>query len=456
MGYLSNLLAVERFGNSDSFSSDGGWFVRLLGGGKTNAGVPVTEYNSLRLPAVYACVNRIGNPIAWFPLKMYRTRKTGGKEVVPGGNGPGQHPFASRIGMRPNDLMTSRTVRKTVQGHALLWGNGFIEVERNGRGQGVGLYPLLPDRTAPVRENGDHWFRTRIDGKQYDIESDNVIHTMDQSQDGFVGISQIAMHREAVGLALAMETFGAKFFANDAKSGGFLMHPGRLGPQAHENLRGRNGERKANPESPAAPLEKQGGLENAHKVKVLEEGMKFVSTTIPPEDAQFLGSREFQIAEIARIFDVPLILLQSHEKTTSWGSGIEQLMIGFIRQTVGPWVDAWEQELNWKLFTDEERDQGYYIKFNMNALLRGDMKARADFYAKVFGVGGFSPNRILELEDEDGIGPIGDHHFVPANYVTLQQATDPSYRPSGEANPVPADDDPEEREADERDERDEQ
>jgi phage portal protein BeeE len=112
-------------------------------------------------------------------------------------------------------------------------------------------------------------------------------------------------------------------------------------------------------------------------------------------------------------------------------------MIGFIRQTVGPWVDAWEQELNWKLFTEDEKAQGYYVKFNMNALLRGDMAARADFYQKVFAVGGFSPNKILELEDEDGIGPEGDHHFVPANFVTLTKATDPEYQPSGAGNDNP-------------------
>lgn len=456
MGLMSEILRPPTYSGGGNLSSPGGWLARAIGGGKTNAGVPVTEHSSLRLPVVYACVNRISNPIAWFPMKMYRTRKKGGKEVVSGGTGAGQHPFASRIGVRPNDLMTSRTVRKTAMAHALLWGNGYLEIERNGRNQAVGLYPLLPDRTAPVRENGNHWYRTRIDGKQVDLESDDVIHIMDQSQDGYVGMSQIALHREAIGMALAMEKFGGKFFANDAKSGGFLMHPGRLGPQAQQNLRGPNGDRKAAPENPAAGLEAQSGLDNAHRVKVLEEGMKFITTTIPPEDAQFLGSREFQIAELGRIFDVPLILLQSHEKTTSWGSGIEQLMIGFIRQTIGPWVDAIEQDMNWKLFTEEEREQGYYIKLNMNALLRGDMKARADFYQKVFGVGGFSPNRILELEDEDPIGPEGDHHFVPANYVTLQRATDPNYQSSGQTAPAGKDDeqDPEEREADERQERD--
>ncbi|PSJ64497.1 phage portal protein [Mesorhizobium ephedrae] len=440
--------------NAGSLTSPSGWLMQIIGGGKTNSGVAVSEHTALRLTPVYACVNRISNPLAWFPLRIYRTRPAGGKEAVLPGNGPGQHPFASRIGVRPNDLMSSRTVRKTTQGHALLWGNGYGEIERNGRGQAVGLYPLLPDRTGPVRRDGEHWYETTIDGRRHRLDPDNVIHIMDQSQDGYVGMSQIALHREAVALGIATETFGGKFFANDAKSGGFLLHPGRLGPQAHQNLTRPGGEKERSSESPASRLESQGGLENAHRVKVLEEGMKFVQTTIPPEDAQFLGTREFQIAEIARIFDVPLILLQSHEKTTSWGSGIEQLMIGFIRQTVGPWVDAWEQELNWKLFTEEEKEQGFYVKFNVNALLRGDMKTRAEFYNKIFAVGGFSPNRILQLEDEDPIGPEGDEHFVPANMVTLKRATDPNYQPNGSPGAANRAPDPEEEEADERAERD--
>ena len=446
MSFISRLFGMDRFGPSAPMSAHDGWLIRFIGGGKTAAGVPVTEHSALRLPVVYACVNRICNPVAQFPLGMFRTKPGGGKQVVT----PDMHPFAARIGLRPNDLMSSRTLRKTVQGHALLWGNGYSEIERNGRGQAVGLYPLLPDRTGPVRRDGEHYFQSNIGGQTVRIESDDVIHIMDQSQDGYSGISQIAMAREAVSMGLAMEAFGGKFFANDAKSGGFLMHPGRLGPGAQRNLAGPKGEKQPNPDSPASRLEVQGGLENAHRVKVLEEGMKFVQTTIPPEDAQFLGSREFQIAEIARIYDVPLVLLQSHEKSTSWGSGIEQLMIGFIRQTVGPWINAWEQELNWKLFTDEEKEQGYYVKFNMNAILRGDMKTRADFYQKIFGVGGFSPNRIIELEDEDGIGEIGDHHFVPSNFVTLERATDPAYAPTSSpsaAPQVPASDDKTEQEA---------
>ncbi|ACL56983.1 phage portal protein [Methylobacterium nodulans] len=440
MGLLASLFgaaAAPRFGPSASVS-DGGWLIRAIGGGRTAAGTVVTEHSALRLPVVYACVNRISNPLARFPIKIMKPRAGGGSEEVT------DHPLSRRLGLRPNDFMSSRTLRKTAQAHALLWGNGYMEIERNGRGQAVGLWPLLPWATQPVREDGVLVYRTTIDGQTFRLDHEDVLHIMDLSQDGYVGHSPVALAREALGLAQALEQFGGKFFANDAKSGGFLLHPGRLSAGAQANLRaqGPRGQRDPNAPrvepgrtDPGAMLERQGGLDNAHRVKVLEEGMKYIQTTIPPEDAQFLGTREMQIAEIARMYDVPLILLQSHEKTTSWGSGIEQLMIGFVRQTVEPWVNAWEQEMNWKLFTEEERKQGYFVKFNMNALLRGDMMSRARFYQLLFGVGGLSPNDILTLEDMDPLGPEGDHHFVPVNMHTLKNAIDTVGVPQGGAVP---------------------
>lgn len=417
---LFSRLSAAMFGAPAQFGDDRGWLVRMLGGGPTKAGVDVNEHAAMYLPVVYACVNRISNPIARFPLRIYRPKAGGGAEEVT------DHPLS--LGLRPNPFMSSRTVRKTAQGHALRWGNGYLEIERNAAGQAVGLWPLLPDRTGPVRHGDELVYRTNIDGRQHEIPAGNVLHVMDQSQDGYRGLSQIALARQAIGMGLAMEEFGAKFFANDAKSGGFLMHPGKLSTEAKSNIRtARNAARGdrtdlATRTDPGAELERQGGLSQAHRVKVLEEGMKFVQTTIPPEDAQFLGSREHQIAEIARMYDVPLVLLQCHEKSTSWGSGIEQLMIGFVRQTIDPWVDAWEQEMNWKLFTAAEREQGYYVKFNMNAYLRGDMAGRAAFYQSLFQVGGLSPNQVLALEEMEGVGPDGDHHFVPANMVTIAKA----------------------------------
>lgn len=404
-----------RTGPGGSVGSNDGWFVRMLGGGKTHAGTAVSEYSALYLPVVYACVNRIANPIANFPIQIVEPDGKGGLTAVK------EHPLSERIGLRPNDYMSSRTLRKTTQGHALLWGNGYQEIERNNKGEAVGLWPLLPDRTRPHRVDGRLEIRTVIDGQPFTIDHSDVAHVMDLSHDGYIGYSQVAIARQAMGMAMALEEFGGKFFSNDMKSGGFLMHPGRLSSRAQQNVRGADGGPKAAPESPAAPLEAKSGLENAHRIRVLEEGMKFISTTIPPEDAQFLGTREFQIAEIARMYDVPLILLQSHEKSTSWGSGIEQLMIGFIQNTIAPWIQATEQEYNWKLFTEAERERGLRVKFNMNAILRGDMEARSAFYKAMFEMG-MTMNQILALEDQPGIGADGDVNFVSNNVQTLGRA----------------------------------
>jgi len=428
----AEMTALDRFGPSDPMSSGGGWFVRMLGGGKTKAGVAVSEHTAMLFPAVYACINRISNPLAMVPAKIYQTDGNGNPVEVK------EHTMSERLPLRPNDFMSSRTLRKVGQSHALLWGNGYIEIERNARGEAVGLWPLLPDRTRPKRAGERLLVHTTIDGKSFEIDQGDVLHVMDLSHDGYIGISQIAMARQAIGMGLAMEEFGAKFFANDAKSGGFFMHPGKLGPQAFRNIKGRDGEEKAAPEGPRARIEKQSGLDNAHRVKVLEEGMKFIQTTIPPEDAQFLGSREFQIAEVARIYDVPLILLQSHEKTTSWGTGIEQLMIGFVRQTVQPWVTAWEQELNWKLFTEQERADGLYVKFNLKALLRGDTAARAAFYKAMFEVGGITPDQICQLEEIEPIGEGGDRRYRPMNFVPLEDAAEDDPEPPPPLGRLPA------------------
>jgi HK97 family phage portal protein len=393
------------YGPSSGLSRDDQVFARSTGfgaGGPVHAGVTVSEYTALNVPTVYACWNRIGNPLALAPLSIRQNKPDGGSTLVT------EHPLSSRLGLRPNDFMSSRTLRKTGMAHALGWGNGYIEIELNNKGEAVGLWPLLPWATRPVKEDGRLYYRTTIDGEQYRLDYDQVLHIMDLSQDGYIGESPIGRARQALGMALATEEFGAKFFANDAKSGGFLMHPDKVGAGAAANLR--------------ASFEEKSGIQNAHRVKVLEEGMKFVQTTIPPEDAQFLGTRLFQIGEIARIYDVPLILLQSHDGVPSWGTGIEQLMIGFVNQTIAPWVYAWEQELNWKLFTGQERERGLYCKFNLKGLLRGDSAARGDLYTKLFGLGAYTPNRILELEDEEPIGPDGDKRFISVNYVPLDQA----------------------------------
>lgn len=385
------------FGESAWMGDGSSWIVRALGQGtKTDAGVGVSEWTAITLPAVYACVSIIADAVAMLPLDVYEKRKDGrGSDPKP------DHPLNAIIGEQANEDMSSFDFRQTKMHHALLWGNGYAEIERTRGGDPLALWPLYPDRTFPYKPFEEPLkYRTQIFARSLMLDPADVIHVKALGFDGYMGYSPVGVARQAVGMGLAMEKFGGKFFANDAKSGGFLLHPGKLGDAAKENV--------------TKSFQEQGGNENAFKVKVLEEGMKFVATTIPPDDAQFLASRAFQLAEIARIYRVPLVLLQSMEKATSWGSGIEQIMIGFIVWTIQPWILRLEQEYNRKLLTEKERKSGLFIKFNLRALSRGDMAARSNFYRVMWGLGAMNANQIREHEDMNPYEG-GDTYRVPMN-----------------------------------------
>jgi HK97 family phage portal protein len=369
------------FGSNQAASDPNHWIVRAVGS-MTAAGVTVNETLALNLPAVYACVNRIANPLSSFPIGIFRP-DADGRPVR-----DDAHPLNKLLNRQPNPYMNQQRMRKTAQSHACLWGNAYIEIQRDGANRPVALWPLMAWDTSPHKsDSGEVRIRTRIDGSTFSLPLDSVLHVADISLDGYCGLSVIHQARAAVGLAQAAETFGSKFFGNDARSGGFLMYPGKLGEKGRRNL------------GDSVNAREDSGLENAHRIRILEEGTKFVPTQIPPDDAQFLATREFQIGEIARIYNVPLFLLQHESPGTVWGTGMEQMMLAFIVHTLDPWVTAWEAEFNNKLFTEREREHGYYVKFNMAALLRGDMAARAQFYASGIDAGWMLPSEAREKED---------------------------------------------------------
>lgn len=418
----AGLTPVASFGPSSSVGDDNGWFVRAFGGGKTTAGVPVSEWNAINLPVVYAAISIIADNLAQLPLNVMRVTAQGKREVQTG------HPLQRLLHDEPNEDMTSFMLRQTASHHALAWGNAYIEVERNRGGDAVGLWPLYPDRTRPYKPAGQALrYRSTINGKQIELDAADVVHIPAFGFDGYQGYSPVQVARDAIGMGLAMQQFGGKFFANDSKSGGFLMHPGKLGDAATKNI--------------ADSFQAQGGNDNAFRVKVLEEGMKYIPTTIPPDDAQFLSSREFQVAEIARMFRVPPVLLGAMEKATSWGSGIEQMIIGYVVFTLTPWVERWEQELKRKLLTTDEIAAGFYIKFNLNALLRGDMAARSAFYTALFNIGALNPNEIRAFEEMNPYEG-GERYRVPLSLADASEdpedTTDPPPNPADE--PPPADD----------------
>lgn len=370
------------FGPSQKLSDPDHWLLRAVGA-KSHSGIVINENVALNLPGVYACVRIISDIVAQLPAHVYRKTETG-RVAEP------DHPVQKLVARMPNPDTNAFSFRQTIQSNALLWGNGYVSIDQLNSGERTALWQLRPENTHPkVSEDRKRiFYRTTDRGKFEDLSPDQVLHIKCMGHDPNLGLSPIRLHRETLGLAFGAEKFGSKLFANDLRSGGFLQHPETLSDKASKNLE--------------ESMQKKAGGDEAFKVKVLEEGMKFIPTTIPPEDGQFLGTRQFQLAEFSRMYGVPLMLL-STDAAPGWASSVEQLMLAFITQTIQPWIVQWEQEMNRKLFTQQERDEGFFVRFAMQALMRGDMQTRAAFYKTLSEVADMEPNEIRALEDMEPI-----------------------------------------------------
>jgi HK97 family phage portal protein len=299
----------------------------------------------------------------------------------------------------------------------LLWGNGYAQIIRDGAGRVKYLYPLLTNKMDVWRDEHGEIFYTyyrnhdekRPDKKEGGItlNREDVLHFKGLGFDGLVGYSPIAIARNAIGMAIAAENYGATFFANGANPSGVLEHPEGLGRQANVDIR----------ETWNALYRGSGN----HSIAVLDDGLKFKPITIPPDQAQFLETRKYQLGEIARIFGVPLHMIGDLERATF--SNIEHQSIEFVTRTINPWVKRLEQCMDLALLSPAER-KTYSIRFNLDAMLRGDYKTRMEGYKIGRQNGWLSANDIRDLEHmnpipaEDG----GDKYFVNANMVELKQA----------------------------------
>ncbi|WP_083940044.1 phage portal protein [Desulfoscipio gibsoniae] len=368
--------------------------------GPTPSGKTVNERTAMTTSAVYACVRVLSETIASLPLHTYRRTERGKGKAM-------DHNLYYLLHDEPNPEMTSFVFRETLMGHLLLWGNAYAQIIRDGRSRVIGLYPLLPDRMEVSRtEKGELYYRYQKEGREYLLRREEVLHIPGLSFDGLVGYSPIAMAKNAIGMALATEEYGSKLFANDARPSVVLEHPGVL-------------------KDPAKIRESWNqiyrGSENAHKVAVLEEGMQVKTLSIPPEQAQFLETRKFQIEEICRIFRVPPHLVASLDRATF--SNIESQSISFIDNTIVPWVSRFEQAMQKALFSVREKQQ-YLIKFNLNGRLRGDAQSRAAYYQTMRQNGIMSANDIRELEEmnliPDKLG--GNKYLVNGNFVDMADA----------------------------------
>ena len=371
----------------------------LFGG--TNAGKLVNESTAMQTSAVYACVRILAEAVASLPLHVYRRTDDGGKEHHR------RPPLFPLLHAAPNPEMTSFVFRETLMSHLLLWGNAYAQIIRNGHGRPTALYPLLPDRVRVERDtSGELVYFYYGEHGQAKLGRDDILHIPGLGFDGLIGYSPIAMAKNAIGMALATEEYGAKFFANGANPGGVLEHPSTI-----KDIQRVKDSWSAN----------YGGSGNAHRIAVLEEGMKFSSIGIPPEQAQFLQTRKFQLNEIARIFRVPPHMVGDLDKSSF--SNIEQQSLEFVKYTLDPWVVRWEQALEQALLLPGER-RHLFVKFNVNGLLRGDYQSRMAGYATARQNGWMSANDIRELEDLNRIPAElgGDLYLVNGSMTKLADA----------------------------------
>ena len=368
--------------------------------GASSSGKSVNEKTALQTTAVYACVRILAETIALLPLHTYRNSPNGKEKAA-------NHPLYYLLHSEPNPEMTSFVFRETLMGHLLLWGNAYVQIIRNGRGTVIALYPLLPNKMLVNRtDQGILYYQYEKDGQTYFLSSQDVLHIPGLGFDGLIGYSPIGMAKNAIGMAIATEEYGAKFFANGANPGGVLEHPGVVKDPARVR------------DSWNAVYQGSG---NAHRVAVLEEGMKFQSIGIPPEQAQFLETRKFQLNEIARIFRIPPHMIGDLEKSSF--SNIEQQSLEFVMYTLDPWVVRWEQAMQRALLSEGEKRQ-YFVKFNVDGLLRGDYQSRMNGYAVGRHNGWLSSNDIRELENLNRISSEegGDLYLINGNMTKLADA----------------------------------
>jgi HK97 family phage portal protein len=391
--------------------SDDYWYMST--GRQVASGVRVDENAAWNYSGVWSATRIISETEAMLPLPLYRRRPTLGKDVAC------QHPVFRLIHDAPNDEMDAMCWRDTMTAYALNWGNGVSEIQRNRGGQPIALWPIHPSRVKFKRNKRkivEYWI-ANADQTHTVLTAEDVFHlTGVLAEDGIVGKGVITYARESIGLGIATERFGAAFFGNGAIPGGVLTHPGRLSEKAAKNLR-------------ESWNTIHSGPSNAARMGILEEGTKYEKIGIPPEDAQFLETRKFNITEIARWYRIPAHMLAELEGANY--NSLEQMGAEFVTYCLMPWLRRWELTIGRKLLTREEQTW-YFAQHHTRSLLRGDTVARANAHQIEFMNGAIT---IDEWRDDENRNPLpdelGDRHYVQANLTPVQApAPEPAEPPA--------------------------
>lgn len=370
---------------------------------KASAGVSVNEATALTYSVVFACVRILAETVSSLPLILYQRTGDGTKTRAT------DHPLYSLLHDTPNYSMTAFRWRSAMMMHAVLWGNAFSEIKINSRGTVTGLWPLSPDRVQiliTAKKDGtvtpNYQYLDPLTRAMRTIPNDRMLHIAGMGYDGIQGYSLVRLHQEAIGLGMAMQEFGSRFFGEGTHPSVIVEHPGKLSEIAHKNLSD-------------SLTTSHSGLGKSHRLLVLEEGMKLTPLGIPPEDAQFLESRQFQVIEICRIFRIPPHMVGDLERATF--SNIEHQSIEFVVHTLRPWLVLWEQELNRSLLLPDEQ-KNFYFEFLVDGLLRGDVKSRYEAYRIGREGGWLSVNDVRRLENMDPVEH-GDKYMMPMNFQIM-------------------------------------
>ena len=384
--------AERRAGLSEA--TKGSWLYNALAGGTASSGQTVNQSTALQYSALWAAVRVISETVASLPFQVHRETEQGKEKAA-------SHAVYDLLQSQPNPAMTAIVFREIMTGHLLTWGNAYCRITRNNAGQVAGLFPMLPESVEVFAKGNRLYYLHKIDGKEFQLNSADVLHLVGFGYDGCKGYSPIAYQKNSIGMGIAAEEYGAEFFGNGAVFSGAIKHPGTLSTDAHKRLANSIKDKKK------------------HSTLILEEGMDFKEMSIPPEDAQFIETRKFQATDIARIYRLPPHKIQILDNATF--SNIEHQSIEFVTDAIRPYLIRWEQEGNRKLFTKTER-QTHFLKHNIEGILRGDTKSRYDSYAIGRNWGWLSVNDIRELEDMNKVNG-GDVYLQPLN---MQDVANPN------------------------------
>jgi HK97 family phage portal protein len=365
--------------------------------GDTFVGKVIDERSSIGITSVWSAVRLIAETGGSLPLHFYERSKDNSATRI-------FHPLDNLLANEPNAYMTSAEFWECMFASLALWGNAYALKETNTLGQVISLMPIAPNRMTVARFPDRIEYRVAGTTQTAVFTPEQIFHLKLFSFDGLVGISPIAACRQALGLSVAAEEFGARYFGSGARPSGFLTTDQVLTPEQRNALKETFSSANA-------------GLSNAHKIAVLEAGFKFDALTIPNSDGQFIESRKFSVEEVARIFRVPPHLIMDLSHATF--SNVENLSLQFVTYSLRPYLVKAEAAIRRSLLSPAEKAR-IFAEFSVEGLLRGDQASRSEFYNKLFQIGALSPNEIRRLErlpTYEG----GDEHFVQVNMATVKQ-----------------------------------